>query len=151
MSIHDYFFQFLGGCFENIDEIVNDFKPVENTKRFITDSTLERVLSKNCGDIVDLDDIARDLGLITYNSCEHSFKKSYKNLAIAIAKECNLHFAMVEGLHRIFTVRNVLEGRLSGENSTGEPYSKNRFLQSRIKTRLYVLDKFTDEALSHFQ
>ena len=152
MSYFDFLrFIVLDGDFENIEDIINDFQPIDNTKRFITDSTLERVLTKNCGDIADLDDIAKELGLITYSSWGGSFKKSYKNLANAIAKECSFHFAMVEGLHRIYTVRNVLEGRLSSVDCSGEPYTNNRFLQSRIKTRMFILDKFTEEALSHFQ
>jgi hypothetical protein len=74
-------------------------------------------------------------------------------LAKAIKNEYNVSFAMVKGLHRIYTVRNVLEGRLCDDSdyASSEPYTKNKFLQSRIKTRIYILDQFTEEALAHFQ
>jgi len=56
---------------------------------------------------------------------------------------------MVEGLHRMFAVRNVLEGNLC--SSSEEPYTKNAFLQAKVKLRLYIVDDLDPVSINEFQ
>jgi len=104
--------------------------------------------SKGCSSISDLNSIAKALDLTTFTSSA-SFKETYRNLAKSIFLECNLSFAIVEGLHRLYTIRNILEGRFC--EASEEPYAKNIFLQAKVKLRLHILDVFETDVIKKFQ
>jgi len=104
--------------------------------------------SKSCSSIADLSSVAKALDLATFKPSA-SFKESYRNLAKCIFTECNLSFAIVEGLHRLYTIRNILEGRFCDPSE--EPFTKNVFLQAKVKLRLHILDIIETDAMQKFQ
>ena len=100
---------------------------------------LQSVLSKECFSVQHLKEIGQLLQLDSLKLTS-SFKESYKLLAHEIHSVLNISFAMVEGLHRLYTVRNVLEGTWLKENE--EPNTRNSFLRSRITIRVSLLNEF---------
>ena len=112
------------------------------------DSLISTVLGMKCFTVQDLRAIADKLGIRLFNYDKTSFKQTYRALGSAIQRECNVSFGMVEGLHRIYTVKNMLEGRLL--QPAMEPVTKNSFLKQRVTIHLHILDKFTKEDLSPF-
>ena len=115
----------------------------------MTDGTLTAVLQMECFSVQNLIEIAKELSINTYRAVPTSFRLSYKELGYAIQKELNVSFGMVEGMHRIYTVKNVLEGRYLPD-CTEEPSLQNKFLGTKIKIRLDILDKINDVSLSRF-
>jgi len=131
-----------------VDDLFDTFEDeeiVSKPKKYMTATLLQNVLKSDFKTIDDIHNIATTLDLLSFVTDVDSFSQKFKNLATAIHREYNLNFAMVEGLHRMYAVRNILEGKAS------EPFLQNVFMQSRIKTRLYILDEFTDKSLAGFQ
>jgi len=116
----------------------------------MTDTILCNVLEQNCSSVTDLKNIADILQLTSYMHDLNSFKMSYKSLATALQREYNVCFAMVEGLHRMFVVRNVLEGRLTVD-SNSDPSVNNIFLETKVKIRVKILDQFDENAVQQMQ
>jgi len=119
------------------------------SKRYLTENQLVGALSKGCSTVSDLNSIAKVLDLSSYVCTSDSFKENYRLLAKCIYNECNLSLAMVEGLHRVFAIRNILEGRLCDVSE--EPFTKNVFIQTKVKVRLHILDTFDAENVKRFQ
>ena len=110
---------------------------------------LTSVLAKSsCSTVADLLGIAQRLELPDFDATVSSFKTAYKILARKIHEFYDVSFAMVEGLHRIFAVRNVLEGLYLKNHD--EPYTANVFLQTKIKIRICILDEFTQFISSQY-
>ena len=135
-------------------EILSDMKNKDKTiseNRFLTDNLLQSLFNDhNCVTVADLQKIGRTLGLETFEVEENSYKCTYRNLAKSIHDEFGVNFAMVEGLHRMYTVRNILEGNfLPGDED--EPNTSNRFLQTKVSLRINILDVFSIETLAPFQ
>lgn len=98
----------------------------------MTDGTLTAVLQMECFSVQNLIEIAKELSINTYRAVPTSFRLSYKELGYAIQKELNVSFGMVEGMHRIYTVKNVLEGRYLPD-CTEEPSLQNKFLGRKTR------------------
>jgi len=113
----------------------------------MTHDQLRKVLQMKCFTITDLSEIARELNLQVQFG--QSFKSSYKLLASKIHEIYNLHFAMVEGLHRICTVRNLMQGVWLGENE--EPNLENIFLMKPIQLRIHIHDNLTSDVKEEFR
>ena len=127
------------------DSAVVDFlTTVKNThnklKGDLTNTKLQSVLTKDCFSVEHLKEIGRTLELDSLKLTS-SFKESYKILAREIHDVYNVGFAMVEGLHRLYTVRNVLEGVWLKDDE--EPNTRNTFLQSKIIIRVSLLSEFS--------
>ena len=135
-----------------VEDFLNDLDSSDNVKpvnKKMTNVMLASVLTKcHCSTVADLTSIAQRLELPDFDSTISSFKTAYKMLAQKIHEVYDVSFAMVEGLHRIFAVRNVLEGLYL--NSEEEPYTTNVFLQAKIKVRVCILDEFTQFASSQY-
>ena len=126
------------------DSAVVDFlTTVKNThnklKGDLTNTKLQSVLTKDCFSVEHLKEIGRTLELDSLKLTS-SFKESYKILAREIHDVYNVGFAMVEGLHRLYTVRNVLEGVWLKDDE--EPNTTNTFLRSKIVIRVSLLSEF---------
>jgi len=113
----------------------------------MTHEQLRKVLQMKCFTITDLSDIARELNLQVQFG--QSFKSSYKMLASKIHEIYNLHFAMVEGLHRICTVRNLMQGVWIAQNE--EPNVENIFLRKPIQIRIHIHDNLTSDVKEQFR
>ncbi len=136
-----------------MEEFLNNIHTAEHqpeqASRCISDTTVLSVLGMKCFSLKDLQAIANKLELSTYKHDRLSFKMSYRSLGIAIHKEYNISFGMVEGLHRIYTVKNALEGRFLTDPNQ-EPTVRNIFLEKLVKVRLHISDNFTDETINQF-
>ena len=121
----------------------------DQVSRYLSDTTILAVLGMKCFSLKDLQAIANKLELSSYKHDRLSFKMSYRSLGYAIQKEYNVSFGMVEGLHRIYTVKNALEGRFLTD-ANQEPTVKNIFLDKLVKIRLHISDNFTDETINQF-
>ena len=55
---------------------------------------------------------------------------------------------MVEGLHRMFAVRSVLEGTYGLDSS--EPFTQNQFLKAKIKISVSILNEFSPVVASSY-
>jgi hypothetical protein len=140
--------------FENdkVEEFLNDLDSNDNEKPVIkkmTNVMLTSVLAKSsCSTVADLSGIAQRLELPDFDATVSSFKAAYKILSRKIHEFYDVSFAMVEGLHRIFAVRSVLEGLYLKDED--EPYTTNVFLQTKIKIRICILDEFTQFISSQY-
>ena len=114
----------------------------------MTDTMISSVLSMKCFSVNDLRLIAEKMQLSSYQHDVTSFKKSYRSLGKAIFNDCHVSFGMVEGLHRMYTVKNVLEGRLL--RAAEEPVPTNLFLKKKVMVHLHILDTLSKEDLSGF-
>ena len=132
-----------------LDSVQNEHREIAQNTRFITDTVISAVLNMKCFTLKDLQAIADKMHLTSYKQDSSSFKLSYRALGHSIHRQFNVSFGMVEGLHRIFTVKNVLEGRLL-PNQVDEPVLRNIFLDKKVKIRLHILDKLTEQTLSQF-
>jgi len=113
----------------------------------MTQEQLRKVLQMKCFTVSDLRDIARELNIEV--DLGQSYKKTFKNLASQIHEIYNLHFAMVEGLHRICTVRNLLEGSWSTDSE--EPNINNIFLKKQVQIRIHIHSDLTSEVKEEYR
>jgi len=139
------------GQSSEIDELLHHVHAEDDkisSKRYLTENQLLSAFSKSCSSIADLSSVAKALDLSTFTPSA-SFKETYRHLAKCIFTEYNLSFAIVEGLHRLYTVRNILEGRFCEQSE--EPFAKNVFLQAKVRLRLHIVDSIETDAIQKFQ
>ena len=131
-----------------LDDLVDNLNPKPNVKK-LTDVMLVNALAKSsCFTVADLTALAEKLELHNYVPTDSSFKASYRDLAKSIHEVYDVSFGMVEGLHRMFAVRSVLEGTYGLDSS--EPFTQNQFLKAKIKISVSILNEFTPLVASSY-
>jgi hypothetical protein len=110
---------------------------------------LVNALAKSsCFTVADLTAIAEKLELPNYIPTDSSFKASYRDLAKSIHEVYDFSLGMVEGLHRMFAVRSVLEGACKPDSS--EPFTQNHFLKAKIRISVSILNEFSPVVASSY-